>query len=319
MSHLLGGEITEEQISAARFNAKTIFVGTGDEIANITLTSTIPFAKCTEDGSGFINNHIYQRHFDPAENGWTGWDDVFRKHTHADDTESEGGDYYDIDIANWDALSIRRPSLTEEYFLADVSGSGASVTHAAPGGNQRIVLTTSTGASTGTPKWAQVQDGGIKASFSSRMEWHSKFAVEGAATGILWRMGVQMERVQENSEATLQKFGIEGCAGDGNTIQLVSCNGSGIGADRVKTNTAVTYGTATSMGVKIEYTPSTSVIYYDTNGTIKPSAGGFPNSGPVNSDSMLRYGVKATTSDQKWMYIWADALFGKILDPAAWI
>jgi hypothetical protein len=127
-------------------------------------------------------------------------------------------------------------------------------------------------------------------------------------------MGVGMERVQENSEATKQKFGIEGCTGDGTTIQLVSCDG----ATRLKTNTAIGMDQNAAIGVKIDYIPSTSVIYYDTIGTIKPSTGNFPSSGAVDSDKMLRYGIKTTNTSEKLMYVWADAIFGKVLDPS-WI
>lgn len=313
MSHLLGGAWGEEQPSAARMDAKDIFVGTGADIANITITSTIPYALCTEDGSGFLRNHVYSRHFDPEENSWTGWDDIFRKHTHSEDNETTGGDYYDIDIANSDVISIRR-SVVPDLFLVVPTGAGAAATLAAPTGTHRTMLQTSTGATTGSPKSVMLQDGGVKLSLSSRVQWHAKFAVEGAATGILWRMGVGLEKITENSESTLQKFGIEGCAGDGTTIQLVSCDGQ----TRLKTNTAVAYGSSTSMGVKVDYVPSTSVIYYDTIGTIKPSTGNFPSSGAVDSDKMLRYGVKSTVTNEKFMYISYDALFAKILD-VSWI
>lgn len=314
MSHLLGGAWGEEQPSAARLDAKNIFVGTGADIANITIASTIPFALCTEDGSGFLRNHLYHRHFDPEEDSWTGWDDVSRKHTHADDTETEGGDYYDIDIANHDLLSIRRPYLTSEMFYYDVSGATGppSVMDGPSGGNQRLLLRTGTAAN----QWAQVQNGGIKGSFSSRMQWHVKYEIDatGSPPAVLWRMGVGIERVQENSEATLQKFGIEGCSGDGSTVQLVSCDGQ----TRLKTNTAVGMDQNASIGVKIDYIPSTSVIYYDTIGTIKPSGGNFPSSGAIGSDKLLRYGIKTTNTTEKLMYIWADALFGKTLD-VSWI
>jgi hypothetical protein len=273
-------------------NAKSWFVGTGDEIATITIASTIPNALCTEDGSGFLANHVYIRHFDDVAQEWSGWDDIF-----IDNAESR--------------LSLFRPTLQEEMFQWDVNGG--AVATAVADNSQFLRLRTNAA----TNNWAQADTGGLQASLSSRMEWHTKFQIDGATgtnPAVLWRMGVGMERVQENSETTLQKFGIEGCGGDGITIQLVSCNG----ASRFKTPTGVAMDQAAAIGVKVAYIPSTSVIYEDTIGTTKPSTGGIPSSGSVHSDKMLRYGIKTTNTSEKLMYIWADALFGKVLDPS-WI
>lgn len=327
MSYLLGGPWAEEQPSSERMNAKSLFVGTGDELADVTISSTIALALVTEDGSGFLANHIYTRHFDPDVGGWSGWDDVFKKHTHADDTETEGGDYYDIDVANAETrLSIFRPSLQDEmfYFDSSIGGSIAGEENAASSLAVQTIHTTGEDATqflrlktgTTTDNWAQVQDGGLKISVSSPLQWHIKFQIVGAATNILWRMGVGMERVQEESEDELQKIGLEGCDGDGVTTQLVTCDG----ATRLKTSTGVAMilDPEGAIGAKIEYIPSTSVIYYDTLGTIKESTGNIPSDGALKSDRMLRYGIKTTNTTEKLMYLWADALYGKILDPA-WI
>jgi hypothetical protein len=291
-------------------NAKSLFVGAGDDIASISVNSPIALALCTEDGSGFFENHLYFRNYDSFSGGWSGWNDVFNKHTHSDDTDTEGGDYYDIDIANADSvISIMRPYLQEEMFFWDVNGSGTAVETVVAGGTQFLRLRTGTT----TDNWAQAQQGGMRLSVSSKVEWHAKFEIDGD-TAILWRMGVGMERVQESSESTLNKFGLEGCTGDGTTIQLVSCNGT----SRIKTNTTVAMDQNAAIGAKITYIPSTSVVYTDTLSTVKVSTGGIPSSGFIGSDKTLRYGIKTTNSTEKLMFIWADALYGKILDPS-WI
>ena len=315
MSASLGLSWGEEQPSASRMNAKSLFYGTGDDIATITISSPIALALCTEDGSGFLANHVYFRHFDDTAQQWSGWDDVFRKHTHADDTEEEGGDYYDIDIANASSrLSIIRPSFQPEMVNWFAFGSNATVENVS-GGLDINYTRLRTGIVANN--YAQLQDGGLKASLSSKMEWHAKFEIDIGAdpgVGVLWRMGVGMEKASETSESTLQKFGIEGCSGDGETIQLVSCDG----ATRLKTNTAVGMEQGAAIGAKISYVPSTSVIYEDTLSTVKASTGAFPSSGAIDSDKMLRYGIKTTNTTECLMYIWADALFGKINDPS-WI
>lgn len=312
MSANLGLEWGEEQPSSSRMNAKSLFYGTGDDIATITISSPIALVFCTEDGSGFLANNMYHRHFDDVTGEWSGWDNVFRNHTHSDDI-TEGGDYYDIQISNAASrLEINRPFLTPEMFYADNS-SGGSLEFQPANDSQYIRLRTGTTSNA----WSQVQTGGIKASVSSSMEWHVKFEIDGESE-ILWRMGVGMERVEEASESTLQKFGIEGCDGDGVSIQLVSCNGGGGGADRVKTNTTVGMDQGAAIGVKVSYIPSTSVIYEDTLSTVKSSPGGFPSSGAIDSDKLLRYGIKTTNTTENLMYIWADALYGKVNDPS-WI
>lgn len=316
MSTDLGLAYGEEQISSERANAKSIFVGTGSDIANISVASPIPAAYCTEDGAGFTLNHFYLRHYDPEIEAWTGWDDAFRKHTHSDDTETEGGDFYDIEVANAEQrYSVFRPSMSEEYFIFTDSGdSGAEVVmfHDQATDTQYMELRTGNV----TDAWAQVQDGGINLSLNSPSEWHVKVQIDTQTTEteILWRMGVGMELADETSDDTLQKYGIEGCTGDGANIQLVSCDGD----TRNKTSTGIAMEQAASIGVKVAYVPSTSVIYEDTIGTLQASSGNFPSSGNIESDKTIRYGIKSTNTTGKEMRIWADALYGKILDPS-WI
>ncbi len=293
--------------------------GTGADIADVPVSSPIVVAYCTETSAGFLLNHLYLRRYDPDLLAWTGWDDVSRKHTHSSDTETDGGDYYDIDVATVETrYSVFRPTMSEEYFIFTDSDTGTTpvsdvlMFHDAASDTQYLELRTGN-ASNG---WAQLQDGGLNLSLNSKVEWHNKFQIDtqNTETAILWRMGVGMELANESSEATLQKFGIEGCTGDGATIQLVSCDGS----TRGKSSTGIAMEQDTSIGVKVSYIPSTSVIYEDTIGTLHAAPGNFPSSGNVESDKTLRYGIKTTNTTAKEMRIWADALFGRVLDPA-WI
>lgn len=316
MSSSLGLSYGEEQISAARANAKSLFWGTGSDIANISPSDDIVIAFCVEDGSGFSLNHLYLRHWDDGLEAWTGWDDVSRKHTHSADTESEGGDFVDIINANIaQSYTMFRPTMSEEYFYyTDDSNDGTPILVFDDGATNTQYLELRTG--TATDGWAYVQDGGVQLSLNDNISWHVKMEVDTAdtQTSVLWRLGVGMETPNETAEDTLQKFGIEGCTGTNEYIQVVSCDGD----TRIQDSTGVEMDTGAAIGVKLDYVPSTSVTYEDTLGTIVAATSNFPSSGNIESDKTLRYGIKSTNTTAKELRIWADALIGKILDPA-WI
>lgn len=316
MSTDLGLAYGEEQLSAERANAKSLFYGSGSDIANISPSSAIALSYCTESGNGFLINHLYIRHYDPEVEAWTGWDDVSRKHAHSDDTETQGGDWYDVWVSNVESNYVKfRPTFGfEEGLLTDIASGGAfsGVFHSSGSNTQYLLLKTGTT----DEGWAQLQEGGIALSLNSKVEWHAKWQIDTPdETNVLWRMGVGMETVNDASDTTKQKFGLEGCTGDGVFVMLVASNG----ISRIKDSTTVGMDQATARGSKITYTPSTSVIYEDSTGIIKVGTGGFPSSGNIETDKTLRYGIRSTVvSHSCELRVWGDALFGKILDPA-WI
>jgi hypothetical protein len=301
----LGHDWTDEAPSQSRFSAKTIFVGTGADIADITTQSNIPAVLCVEDGSGFLANNFYVRHWDITTSQWTGWDNVKWKHTHKDNIDADGGGYYEMDAAVADSyIGINEPYCITLQFFGGASASGGAAVQDAEANNS-CFLRLRTG--TTSNNYAYVQKGGTRLSFAAKIEWHIKMEVDGGNSQILWRCGPGMEKPQDNSEAVEKKIGLEGCTGDGINIQITNCDG----ATRLKTPTTVNMDLGQARGFKLAYTPSTNMIYNDSLSNTITVTSNIPSSGYILDDRLVRYGIKTTNATEKLLYIWSHALLGK--------
>ena len=291
-----------EPNSQSRLNRKSIFIGTGAEIAAVPLSSPATTFLCTSTGSGFTVNKLYVTKADGS-----GRVAVATAHTHNTATDEAGGSMYDIDVANIGSRVAIDRMTKGGYFVAYREGpatldatrlDNAVVTNAVA--TRLQTLTTSNNLT-------QLVDGGISLSFASKIEWRIKMEVSSSAA-ILWRCGVNMEGVDVASNATENKFGIEGCSTADTNFHIVCCNGSA----RTDTNTSVAM---TGMrGHAMYYQPGTNVVWKDSTGNIQTLTSNVPSSGSIASDRMLRYGIKTTTTANKLMYITRDALFGKTTD-----
>lgn len=312
----LGGLYGLEPFSWAKANKKSIFIDTGDTIVSLSSSSDPVLFFCTEDGSGLLTDEFYFRTADGLS-----LKPLFRKHTHASNTDLDGGDLFDVEIANADAISINRHGVNKTMFMKiDQTGTGAGVTSESEANNS---IYTELAAGTTTDGWAVMIDGGSQFSWSDRAEWRFKaqWSHNGSSGGgFLWRAGVAAEKPGDNSDTSNKSFGIEGCSGLGTNIYIFNCDGGGT---RPQTDTETdmrtgTGGTDTNIGIRILYTPSSSVLYQDTTAQEKLVTSNVPSSGFAYSDRLLRYGIKTTNTTSKSMYVWADALYGKRND-SSWV
>ena len=305
MSTSLGNDWTDETPSQSRFTAKTLFVGPGSDIGNITTQNNCPLALCTEDGGGFFKNNLYARHYDDTTAQWTGWDNAKWKHTHTDNAD-DGGAYYEMDVANIERIHDDPPYLTVFQFFGAKSGTGADIADA--NANSSLFLRLRTGVVANN--YAYIAKGGTRLSFAYKIEWHVKMEVDGGNAQILWRAGPGMELPQDNADVVEKKIGLEGCTGSGTKVQVVNCDG----VTRLITPTTIDMDTGQARGFMLKYVPSTNLTYKDTLASNIVVSANIPGSGYILSDRLVRYGIKTTNTTEKLMYLWRHALFGKSND-----
>lgn len=307
-----GGLIGLESPGQSRLNKKMICVDTGAAIAAIPLTNpaTVFVSETTE--AGYIQDEMYITKTDKS--GRVG---VRRAHNHSTSSDSDGGDIYDIDVANAGSRLAIGPRNTKagDFDIKIQGGAQASVFHIDNFNSTNVITMrlktrNAAGSATAANDFTQVSDGGLALSFGSRIEWRIKMQISHA-TDILWRQGVNMEAVDVAGDGTQNRFGMEGCSAAGNKIGLICANGGGV---RTNMETAIIMNTG-MRGYSMSYTPGTNILFRDSTGNSVSLTTNVPSTGSIASDRQLKYGIKNTAgTTEKIMYVAADALFGKIVD-----
>jgi hypothetical protein len=312
-----GGLLGVTNPSAPVFNKKTVFIGTGAEIAAVPLTNPATVFVSTTTESGYTENTMYITKADLS-----GRVAVARAHNHSSASDTDGGDIYDVWVANAGQKMAVGPRFTRPGnfgHIAIQSGAAPSSTHIDTflGTN---VLHTRLKTTTTNNFWTQVYDGGLALSWANKVEWRIKMSVKMAAvptdnlSNFLWRAGVNMETVDVAGNGTENRMGMEGCSSDPSANLRYIC--ANTGGTRTNADGGVT--PKDIRGYQMQYTPGTNIIAKDSSGNITSITSNVPASGSIASDRELRYGIKTTAAAEKIMYIVADALFYTIED-ALWV
>lgn len=291
-----------EPNSQSRLNRKTVFIGTGAEIAAIPLTSPATVFLCTVTGSGYTANELYVTKADGS-----GRQPIMKMHTHNTATDAAGGSIYDIDTSNAGTRIFVDRLTKAGYFSARTEGGANPATSRLDNATATNVIVTRLQTPATLNAFTQIEDGGISLSFASKIEWRIKMEIS-TATAILVRAGVNMEAVDVASNATENKFGVEGCSSADANLHIVCCNGS------ARTDTSVNYAMTGMRGYAMYYTPGTNILWKDSTGNTQTMTSNVPSSGSIASDRMLRYGVKTTAAAVKALYIGRDFLAGRTAD-----
>lgn len=291
-----------EPNSQSRLNRKCWFIGTGAEIAAIPLTSPATAFLSTTTESGYVANELYVTKADGS-----GRQAMMKMHTHSTASDVAGGSMYDIDTANA-GTRIAIDRLTKGgFFHAYIEGGAAATSSRLDNTLASNTIVTRARTSTTSNNLTQVVDGGISLSFASKIEWRIKMEASSSAS-ILFRCGVNMEAVDVASNATENKFGIEGCSTADTNLHIVCCNAS------ARTDTSVGYAMTGMRGYAMYYQPGTNILWKDSSGNTQTMTSNVPSSGSIASDRLLRYGIKTTNTTEKLLYIARDALFGRTSD-----
>jgi hypothetical protein len=306
---VLGDDFAEgDQPSTAKLNNRSIGVLDGAAInAYVNTAPTKVFLALSDDGSIKANN-LYVRSAD----GLQTLNASMSKHTHAADTDLEGGDLLNILTGYSSLFPIYLPAPTKYDFFAEQLGTGSQLDDVIASTQQYVSV--HTGASPAANDYASAIKGGVMISFASKILYVTKMQIN-LNTNLLWRTGINMERANVANTGVVKKFGLEGCSGTGIYVQVVTCDGGGT---RTQTNTGSDMAQGAMRGYKLVFTPATSVVYTDSMSNINTVTTSIPSSGASYGDTAFIASMKTTNTTQKAIYLAGLTVIGKINDPA-WV
>ena len=292
-----------ESLSESRLNAKSIFSGTGSEITALPSTKQVPIARCIETGDGFEANELYFQSSDG-----TSYLNVRRKHLHNADTDVAGGALNDILIANPKQVYVGIPDPRANRFLNYKHASAPAVTDLAqPNDVNYITVQTGTTAS----QYNNIYLGGIQMGFAKAIYLSLKMQISHE-TDLVFRTGTGMEWVQD-STANSNKIGLEGCAGTGIYLQVVT--GNSLGRTATATTSEMVPASAGRRGYKVYWNPTTAdVNYADSDGNVNTVTSTLPSSGAVVGSALFRLGVNTSNTTAKSVLLAGMLLCGEHQD-----
>jgi hypothetical protein len=270
--------------SNAIFDAKTIVVMPGSYITAIPQSTRFGAAIALDATGGLLKNEMYWPNAErdaliPAH--WA--------HKHNSTNHSDGGSLREVILANWSVVhdSLLNPLSTD--FFTGVSGSGVV-------DNDPNYLRVRTGGTANS--WARIHKGGANISFASKIAWRIKCRVNDD-TSCLVRFGIDMESIENNAD-NAEKFGMEGCDGDGPQYRIVSANGIGRHKEPTPFNIEQL---SLHDGYALIMEPGTTVTVQDQDGTELASVNNIPSTSQAYEPDAIKCGIKTTNTNEKILTI----------------
>ena len=241
--------------SSRRMNMGSTQKMTGTEIAAVVSADVEPgvLIYCTETGSGFTANNLYQRNEDN-----TAYDIVGLKgHTHVD--AETGGDIVEIEEANIARSLVfdKRWSRASDYWPLIVSSG--TVTEDSTFGFVKLSSGTTSGGS------ATISGGGARTMWFQQPSTFECVMRVSSSTNFQVKVGVRAEDIN-GGNLTPRKYGIEGCSTSGTNWLIFSSDGT----TRSTLSTSAPVATGQADIYRLEHTPGTSIDFYK-NGTLVAS------------------------------------------------
>jgi hypothetical protein len=305
----LGLPFSEGQTtSPARRNATMVMSGKGSEIAAIPTTQQIPVFRCIETSGGLTSDELY---FRSANN--QSFINVRRKHTHASNSDADGGIQLDQFINNLNDIHFGQQGHNGSTDWSLTSSGTAAYGEFFNTTNGRFFTLKSTFVgSTGNYINLAAMGGGSGIGFSEKVIGIIKMVMDYQINQIA-RMGFGMEEVQAGTDPT-RKAGLEMCGSTGINWQGVSGNGvtRTVSATSMNSSTYPNYKTYT-----IYFNPiNASIKIVNNDGTVKTITSTVPSGGIVDPTRNWRMGIQTTNSQEKIMYINRVMFHAKTNDPA---
>jgi hypothetical protein len=281
-------------VSDDRFNAKMWTIDTSDNLFNGV---KIPgqFMLPTNDGNGFSKNVPCFRDVDDAENIISLG---VKKHTHAGDTEAEGGLLGNAFINNVGNLHTWfGNTFIDTDFFKNTNGTGALVQTTTTATTAYVECDTGTS----TDGYANIRKMGLTLDFGKYSVFSARMELNGTIANYVLRSGVNGEMINNANDPTTKSYGIEACSGQTNW-QTWSCDGT------TRSTVATSYAVDTSIHTWLAlHDPTVPNIQFsrdvDTANTVTKTSN-IPTSGGTDTVSLFSSGVKSTTSSQakEWRF-----------------
>lgn len=296
----------DDPISPSIFNAKTIWVTSGTNLANHDINQDVGAVIVNETGSGFTQDHMYIRNKDK-----TTWVDVFKNHLHT--SASDGGKFYEIKQALAKTLlEYNFQNFTKNVFVPSGTGTIIDTT------DSTTKFTEMTSTTSGNP--CNLQAGGLRLFFGQPFTLQFKYKIFNN-TNIIWRAGCGLTLVETAGGVNAQ-IGFEGCLNSDTRTSVVSANGS----DRFPAYLSASLQTNPT-GLRIDYYPNDKIVATDAIGGLVNKTDSLPLvSSTTDTKSTFRVGMMSTNpsaGDTRVMNVYAAYLVGHIYDSetgvGAWI
>jgi hypothetical protein len=292
----LGLPYTEgQQASNSRRNATMVMSGKGSEIAAIPTTQQIPLFRCLETSGGLIADELY---FRSASNQT--FINVRRKHTHASNSDADGGIQLDQFIFNPKDIHFGLPGYNTPNDWVFTSLGTATYTEGFNTTNGRFYMLKSTYVgTTGNYFNVSAMSGGTGIGFSEKVYGIVKMVMDYQINQIA-RMGFGMEEVQAGTDPS-RKAGLEMCGSTGVNWQGVSANG----VTRTVSSTSMPSSSWPNYKTyQIYFNPTNSTIkILNSDGTLKVITSTVPSGGQIDPTRNWRMGIQTTNTQEKVMYV----------------
>jgi hypothetical protein len=297
----------EDNISAARMNAKTIWQGTGTQLNGLSPLYPGQIVVSLDASAGFNADFVYYRSADNQS-----WKPLsMAKHTHDTDFDSSGGLLSDIYYAN----------VYESLFVNEVTPNvGGFITGDTSGGTVFNDITSSTGklrVETGVVanNYVHILKYGLKLKFSRKSRMSVKMGLD-VGTNLVTRVSVCGESTNLANNNN-RKYGIEGCTSTGSNWQLFTGSGTGR-TGNIDTGTVLAAGAdTTGKNYRLDAIPNLNVKFYNDGvncGANCTKSTDIPSTGDSGQDYIIRIGTKTTDTVNKKIGIWGIKLAGSIND-----
>jgi hypothetical protein len=298
----------QESLSPSRMDSKTVYWGTGEQIAALPTNSEVMVALCIETGGGFVENTLYVRSADK-----TTWFPVFAKHLHDLDTNAAGGRLAEILRAN--------QKQTQQFKFHDIrqlkssSKSAGSPVPAQVNLNQTSYMDYSTGntPSDYTNFWTNE---GLRIDLSQKFALSFKMQISHNAD-LVFRFGAGAFQAQTAISPSNMVW-LEGCNGSGQNFVAGVSNGLAVTTQASATNMVPT-PTNISRGHRLEFIPATKVIYTNTAGGLVELNTNVPSSSYIPTENTIKGGIQTTNTTPKSLFIWLAELTYEVGSGESWL
>lgn len=300
----------QESLSPSRMDSKTLFWGTGQQIADLPSASEYRFALCISTEAGFVENTFYGRTADKSA-----WFPIFNKHKHEQDTPAAGGKLSDILMAN--QKTTRKFSFYDARQIRGTSTGGSSPAIGNVNLNQTsyIDCSTSTTSSAYSNFWLNE---GLRIDLSKKFSFSFKIQLSHNSN-LVFRLGPGAFQAQ-TAVSPSNMVWVEGCNASGvNFIAGVS-NGLSVNTQASTTNMIIT-PTNASRGHNLSFIPATKVIYSnDSGGGGVELTSSVPSSSYVATETTIKGGIQTTNAGTaKSLFIWNCDLVYEVGSGESWI
>lgn len=277
----------DEHHSPNRANAGKIVVDTAENILAIAEDKQVGAVRPTNTAGGLIAGVTYVPIYDINFNR-TGWQAISGRHLHDADTEVAGGSLLNIQLANLANVMLMSRWLAPipEDFVVSKVGTG--------------VLQRKTSSEWGLELQTSSANNDLTTArgVGLRYDWDAKLTLQfksdtSHGSGLLARMGINTDRVEDSQDTARRQMGIEGCDGHGANWVIINANGNTSSLTPTPTTAPVLESSKKSHA--LVHKPAEEVRLYVDDVSVGVSTTNVASSSTTSPERLFIWGIKTTS------------------------